>query len=205
MKYKFLVWYPVLSENIDSNKMQKLHLLDGWIKEAIKIPSPNFNHRPVNTQINTLIIHAISLPPGEFGGNDIDKLFCNTLNIKKHPAYQSLQGLKVSAHFLIRRNGGLHQYVSTENRAWHAGISEWHGVPDCNNYSIGIELEGSDNKPFMAVQYRQLALLCHCLMHNYPLIDTDTIIGHSDVAPGRKSDPGVHFLWSHFFALLDTI
>ncbi len=177
-------------------------LKDGWIVPAKHVPSPNFNQRPRDVVINTIVIHGISLPPNQFGGNDILDFFANKLDIGKHPAYASLEGVEVSAHFLIRRNGELIQFVSTHKRAWHAGKSIWQGRPDCNNYSIGIELEGADQIPYSTVQYQQLALLINCLMQYYPQIQPDRIIGHADIAPSRKTDPGPAFEWAYLFRLL---
>jgi N-acetyl-anhydromuramoyl-L-alanine amidase len=163
------------------------------------VPSPNFDERPTGCEVNLLVIHNISLPPDEFGGDGILELFTNRLDPEAHPYYRSLRELKVSAHFLIRRSGEIIQFVSCENRAWHAGESCWQGRSRCNDYSIGIELEGSDNVPFADVQYNALAWLTRALQKQYPIAD---IAGHSDIAPGRKTDPGPYFDWKRYRALL---
>jgi N-acetyl-anhydromuramoyl-L-alanine amidase len=163
------------------------------------IPSPNFDERPPGCEINLLVIHNISLPPDEFGGDGVIELFTNRLEPEAHPYYRSICGLKVSAHFLIRRSGETIQFVPCEKRAWHAGESCWQGRSRCNDYSIGIELEGSDRMPFADIQYTTLAALTRTLQKRYPLTD---IAGHSDIAPGRKTDPGPCFDWGRYRALL---
>jgi N-acetyl-anhydromuramoyl-L-alanine amidase len=163
------------------------------------VPSPNFDERPTGCEVNLLVIHNISLPPDEFGGDGILELFTNRLDPEAHPYYRSIRELKVSAHFLIRRSGEIIQFVSCENRAWHAGESCWQGRSRCNDYSIGIELEGSDSVPFADVQYTALAALTRALRQRYPILE---IAGHSDVAPGRKTDPGPCFDWGRYRALL---
>jgi AmpD protein len=149
--------------------------------------------------VSLLVIHNISLPPGEFGGTGIAELFTNRLDAAAHPYYATVAGAKVSAHFLIRRDGELLQFVPCGSRAWHAGDSSWKGRACCNDFSIGIELEGTDEAPFTSAQYRRLAGLTRALKARYPLRD---IVGHSDIAPGRKSDPGPHFDWSRYRGLL---
>ena len=156
------------------------------------LPSPNFDERPSGINIELLVIHNISLPPGEFGGPAIIDLFMNRLNPSAHPYYQGIAHLKVSAHFLIRRDGELLQFVSCQKRAWHAGQSAWRARERCNDYSIGIELEGADDLPFEDAQYTMLARLIPALRSAYPVLD---IVGHSDVAPARKTDPGPCFDW----------
>ena len=175
-----------------------------WLSSATHIPSPNFNLRPDNIDIDCLVIHGISLPAGEFGGDDINKLFTNTLDPTCHTDYYSLKDLKVSSHFLIRRNGELIQYVATNHRAWHAGESTFCGISGCNDYSIGIELEGTDDIKYTEHQYECLASLVITLKQYYPKIVNDRIIGHCDIAPGRKTDPGESFNWAHFFSVLST-
>lgn len=157
------------------------------------IASPNHDERPENTVITLIVIHAISLPPNEFGGPGITQLFTNTLNPADHPYYQEIHNLRVSAHFLIRRNGELIQFVPCAKRAWHAGVSSWKGCQRCNDFSIGIELEGCDTLPFSEAQYAALNALLVSLQKDYPIRD---IVGHSDIAPQRKTDPGPHFDWS---------
>lgn len=166
---------------------------EGWLKQAKRIVSPNFDERPENTTISLIVIHAISLPPESFGGPGIVQLFTNTLNPAAHPYYQTIHTFKVSSHFLIRRNGAVLQFVPCAARAWHAGESTWRGQSRCNDFSIGIELEGSDNVPFSHAQYRALKRLTISLKNHYPITD---ITGHSNIAPARKTDPGPFFDWS---------
>jgi len=173
----------------------------GYLQEAIQIPSPNHDERPANTLIRLLVIHNISLPPDDFSGNAIIELFTNQLNCNAHPYYQALRDLKVSSHFLIRRQGEIIQFVSCTKRAWHAGQSCWQGIDRCNDFSIGIELEGSDTIPFEAIQYEQLTALTKALFQAYPL---EHIVGHSDIAPTRKTDPGPFFDWKHFRETIQT-
>jgi N-acetyl-anhydromuramoyl-L-alanine amidase len=165
---------------------------DGWLDTAQRIASPNFDDRPQGTAIELLVIHNISLPPGRFGGPGIVELFTNRLDPDEHPYYAVIQGLRVSAHFLIRRDGKLVQFVSCHQRAWHAGASAWRGRERCNDFSIGVELEGSDEMPFTDRQYDALDVLLEVLYRRYPIID---VAGHSDIAPGRKTDPGPCFDW----------
>ena len=159
------------------------------------LPSPNFDERPENAVIDLLVIHNISLPPGEFGGPGIVDLFMNRLDPAAHPYYRGIARLKVSAHFLLRRDGELIQFVPCAKRAWHAGESAWRGRARCNDYSIGIELEGTDDTPYTPVQYVNLAAAVRALCAAYPAISADRVVGHSDVAPGRKTDPGSAFDW----------
>ena len=163
------------------------------------VPSPNCDARPAGCAISLLVVHHISLPPGEFGGPGIVELFTNRLDPAAHPFYATVAGTKVSAHFLIRRNGELYQFVPCGGRAWHAGESSWKGRTQCNDFSIGVELEGTSAAPFTDVQYGRLAVLTRALKARYPIRD---IVGHSDVAPGRKSDPGPQFDWARYRALL---
>jgi len=174
----------------------------GLLAQACWTPSPNFDRRPAAQFVNTLVIHAISLPPGEFGGDCVESLFCNKLDTRQHPYFVQLEGLKVSSHFYIRRDGELQQFVATHNRAWHAGISSFYGLDCVNDFSIGIELEGDDLNVFSEQQYRQLSRLCKCLMISYPAISRQRITGHSDIAPQRKTDPGPLFDWPYFRKLL---
>ena len=162
------------------------------------IPSPNCDDRPIGESIRLIVIHSISLPPGTFAGDDVIRLFCNTLDCSAHPYYQGLRDLRVSAHFLIRRTGELVQFVPCTRRAWHAGVSSWRGLPRCNDFSVGIELEGSDDTPYADAQYAALGALAKALSRAYPIED---VVGHSDIAPGRKSDPGPTFDWPRFRAL----
>jgi AmpD protein len=159
------------------------------------VPSPNCDERPAGSPIDLLVVHAISLPPGKFGGPEIEALFTNTLDPAAHPYFAGIAGLKVSAHFLIRRDGAIIQFVACGKRAWHAGVSSWRGRERCNDFSIGVELEGTDEVPFEDAQYRSLAVLTDALAAAYPLAH---VAGHSDVAPGRKTDPGPCFEWSRY-------
>lgn len=165
---------------------------------ARHVASPNFGERPDGIQIDVLVIHNISLPPGEFGGGWIDDLFCNQLNPAAHPYFQDIAHLRVSAHALIDRNGQLTQYVAFDKKAWHAGQSSFDGRQQCNDFSIGVELEGCDDQPFTDAQYRCLVALTRHLQNVYPAITPDRIVGHSDIAPGRKTDPGPGFDWGRY-------
>lgn len=174
----------------------------GLLTPVYFIPSPNWDERPESSEINLLVIHGISLPPGEFGGNAITQLFTNKLNPKDHPFYEEIFELRVSAHLLIRRDGTLIQYVPFDKRAWHAGVSVFNGQEKCNDYSIGIELEGTDETDYTKEQYQKLAEVTEVLIERYPGITMDRIVGHSDVAPGRKTDPGPAFDWEYYRELL---
>lgn len=174
----------------------------GLLAEARQVLSPNCDDRPSATLIDLIVIHGISLPPGEFGGPWIDALFRNRLDPDAHPFFPSIQGLKVSAHVLIRRDGELVQYVPFHRRAWHAGVSFFQDRERCNDFSIGIELEGTDIDPYTNDQYRQLVLLIQALRHVYPGIIPERITGHADIAPGRKTDPGPAFDWKRLHDLL---
>ncbi|KGD08211.1 1,6-anhydro-N-acetylmuramyl-L-alanine amidase AmpD [Burkholderia pseudomallei] len=169
---------------------------DGWVDGARREPSPNFEARPDGAAISLVVIHNISLPPGEFGGDAIVALFQNRLDCDAHPYYAAhLRGVRVSAHFLVRRDGALIQFVSCDARAWHAGASSFFGRERCNDFSIGIELEGADDVAFDARQYATLAALARALAARYPI---DAFAGHEHIAPGRKTDPGPHFDWQRF-------
>ncbi len=171
----------------------------GYLDKACFIASPNFDERPEECDISLLVIHNISLPPNEFGGQGVIELFTNQINPSVHPYYQNLCGLRVSAHFFIRRNGAIIQFVACAQRAWHAGVSCWQGRNRCNDFSIGIELEGSDTTIFTEIQYAKLVALTHALCKRYPIKD---IVGHADIAPGRKTDPGPYFNWQDYRAVL---
>jgi len=164
----------------------------GWLPHARHIPSPNADERPAGIPVELLVIHCIALPPRQYGGDAIERLFCNRLDPDEHPAYAALAGLRVSAHFVVQRDGVLTQYVSCDRRAWHAGVSTFFGRTRCNDFSIGIELEGSDDAPFEPAQYDTLIALGSELLLRYPL---RWVVGHSDIAPGRKTDPGTGFDW----------
>ena len=165
----------------------------GFAKFAKQITSPNHDTRPAESKISLIVIHNISLPPQQYGGSGISQLFTNQLNPIEHPYYAEIHALKVSSHFLIRRDGELVQFVSCLERAWHAGVSSWKGIEHCNDFSIGIELEGSDYDAFEKPQYQILKKLVNILKKTYSI---DDIIGHSDIAPGRKTDPGPYFDWN---------
>lgn len=171
----------------------------GWLPDARRTPSPNCDPRPPGVQVSLLVVHAISLPPDEFGGPGIEQLFTNRLDPLAHPYFRQIHALRVSAHFLIRRDGELLQFVACQERAWHAGVSVWQGRERCNDFSIGVELEGCDRLPFAEAQYPVLAALVSALRSRYPIRD---IVGHADIAPGRKTDPGPHFDWARLHAAL---
>jgi N-acetyl-anhydromuramoyl-L-alanine amidase len=175
----------------------------GWLDNIRQQPSPNHDERPAGESVDLLVIHAISLPAGEFGGPWINRLFCNQLNASDHSDFTDICQLTVSAHVLIRRDGELIQYVPFQQRAWHAGVSQFEGRERCNDFSIGIELEGCDQQPFEDRQYQQLAQLLRALMAHYPNISRERIVGHSDIAPGRKTDPGPCFDWPQLWRCLD--
>lgn len=170
----------------------------GLISGARQLSSPHCDERPAGTRIDLLVIHGISLPPGEFGGTWIERLFLGTLSPEAHPYFVSIRDLRVSAHLLIRRDGELLQFVPFNQRAWHAGASLYQGREACNDYSIGIELEGCDDVPYTEAQYAVLAAVSRALMSTYAEITPERIVGHSDIAPGRKTDPGPAFDWAHF-------
>ncbi|MBS0338669.1 MAG: 1,6-anhydro-N-acetylmuramyl-L-alanine amidase AmpD [Proteobacteria bacterium] len=172
---------------------------DGVVAGARFVASPNCDDRPPGTAISLLVVHSISLPPGRFGGDSVERLFTNTLDESADPYFAGLRGLKVSAHFFVRRDGALVQFVPVGRRAWHAGASAWRGRERCNDFSVGVELEGADDRPFEAAQYRRLAGLARALQAALPLTD---VAAHSDVAPARKTDPGPSFDWPRFLSLL---
>ena len=167
----------------------------GWVSAARRVLSPNANDRPESAVPELIVIHNISLPPGEFGGPYIEALFTNALDPEQHPFFATLEGLRVSAHFLIRRDGELVQFVPVHRRAWHAGQSVWCGRADCNDFSLGIELEGTDDLAYSDDQYSCLTALVSTLQAHYPGLASGAIVGHSDIAPGRKTDPGASFEW----------
>ena len=172
----------------------------GWLQGAIRLPSPNFGPRPAQACIDLIVVHSISLPPGQYGGNAVQELFTNRLDWDAHPYYQQIRGLEVSSHFYIRRDGELWQFVSCDDRAWHAGRSHYRGRDNCNDDSIGVELEGLEGETFEPAQYATLATLCAALGRRYPIAH---IAGHEHVAPGRKQDPGPGFDWPRLQNLLD--
>ena len=172
---------------------------DGWLKDIRCINSPNYDERPVAVEVSLLVIHAISLPPAQFDSDDVIHLFTNVLDPSVHPYFQKIYRKRVSAHFFIRRDGELIQFVSCEKRAWHAGKSAWNGRECCNDFSIGVELEGCDDLAFEESQYCQLDFLVNRLVQHYSF---EAIVGHSDIAPGRKTDPGPYFDWQRARGLL---
>ena len=179
-----------------------MQLVNGWVDQAKKIASVNFDKRPQGSQPEVFIIHSISLPPGKYSGCGVEQLFTNNLNLSEDPYYQQIQGLKVSCHFFIRRDGELIQFVATQKRAWHCGASTCLGRDKVNDFSIGVELEGLDNSEFEQSQYDMLIKLTQCLQQAYPLITNDRIFGHQHIAPGRKTDPGSGFNWYYYLSSL---
>ncbi len=177
--------------------------LAGWLKDIRRVPSPNCDERPAGTDISLIVVHGISVPPGEYGGPWIDQMFTNRLDPTVHPHFIEIKEQRVSAHVLIRRDGELVQYVAFPARAWHAGPSRFCGQEACNDFSVGIELEGSDNDAYTDIQYQQLADLVLALRRVYPSIPADHVVGHCDIAPGRKTDPGPGFSWPRFWDLLE--
>ena len=169
---------------------------DGWLEWAIRVASPNYGPRPASSPVDLVVVHSISLPPGEYGGTFVQQLFTNQLDWDAHPYFQQIRGAQVSAHFYIQRTGQLIQFVSTQQRAWHAGKSQWCGRDNCNDFSIGIELEGLEDHPFETIQYEVLRSLIWDIQREHPLVQD--VVGHSDVAPGRKRDPGDAFNWYFF-------
>lgn len=176
---------------------------DGWLRPVLRCPSPNFNNRPSDEVLSLLVIHNISLPPGQFGGGYIERFFCNDLPVADHPYFLSIRNVQVSAHCLIARDGTTTQFVSFLDRAWHAGVSSFAGRSNCNDFSIGIELEGEDDLAYTSAQYGALVGITRLLQAYYPAITRERIVGHSTVAPGRKTDPGPAFDWTLYFSLLD--
>ncbi len=182
----------------------QVDLVTGLIRQARQVASPNWDERPAGADIDLFVIHGISLPPGEYGGPWIDALFTNTLDPGAHPYFAGIHQLKVSSHLLIRRNGELVQYVPFHRRAWHAGVSQFEGRERCNDFSVGIELEGSDEESYEPAQYTRLAEVIVALERAYPGLSRQRLVGHSDIAPGRKTDPGPFFSWSRLLGLLTS-
>lgn len=176
-----------------------------WLVPAKHSLSPNLSKRPENMPISLLVIHNISLPPDQFGGPEISDFFLNQLDYSQHPYFEQLKPLTVSSHLLIRRDGEVIQFVPFDQCAWHAGVSNFQGRSHCNDFSIGIELEGSDYQPFTKIQYQILASITKTLINHYPLITPQNIVGHSDIAPGRKTDPGPFFDWQKFYHYVNLI
>lgn len=185
--------------------MLPLDLQTGWLSDAERLPSPNCDPRPDGAPVDLLVIHGISLPPGEFGGRWIADLFTNQLDPDAHPYFAEIHHLRVSAHLLVRRDGALIQFVPTTLRAWHAGVSCFGDRERCNDFSIGIELEGVDDEPYTDAQYARLVDATAALRRAYPSITIDRIVGHSDIAPGRKTDPGPAFDWPRYRDLIEGV
>jgi N-acetyl-anhydromuramoyl-L-alanine amidase len=179
-------------------------LASGLLCGATHIPSANCDARPPGVETDLMVVHGISLPPGEFGGPWIDRLFTNTLPPDGHPYFAEVAGVQVSSHLLLRRDGSVTQYVKFTDRAWHAGKSSFRGRPACNDFSVGIELEGTDTLAYEPAQYLALAHVVAALCSAYPRLSTDRLVGHSDIAPGRKTDPGPAFDWPHARRLIQA-
>lgn len=182
----------------------RMKITNGWLDKAKQVPSPNFNIRPANTYVNLLVIHNITLPPEEFDTPYIELFFQNKLPHDAHPYFEHLKGVEVSSHFLIKRDGKIVQFVSCDDRAWHAGESEFCGEHNCNDFSIGIELEGTDTIPYTAKQYQALDEITRSIQTAYPEISTNRIAGHQDIAPNRKTDPGESFDWPRYLGNLPS-
>lgn len=181
------------------------YTVGGWLPQVRRVDSPNFSERPDGARIDLLVIHNISLPPGELGGPWVEQLFCGRLDAGAHPYFATIANNPVSAHLFIRRDGEAVQFVDLCKRAWHAGRSCWQGRAECNDYAIGIELEGTDDMAFTDAQYLRLAELTSEIMRRFPAITAERLVGHSDVAPGRKTDPGPAFDWDRYRRLLAEI
>lgn len=176
----------------------KLDLRTGRVEPARFAPSPNHDARPKGSKVEALILHCISLPPGGYGGRHVERFFQNRLDPSEHPYFRTIAGMQVSAHFFVRRGGALVQFVPTHRRAWHAGVSRCLGRERANDFTVGIELEGTDDTPFTDVQYRTLRRLTRALFAAYPALNARRLFGHSEIAPGRKTDPGPHFDWDRY-------
>lgn len=174
----------------------------GWLSKARRCASPNCDDRPVGAAVSLAVVHGISLPPGRFGGPWIDALFTNRLDPDADPYFAAIHQLRVSSHLLLRRNGEMVQYVPFDRRAWHAGVSAYAGQTACNDFAVGIELEGCDTRRYTSVQYRRLGGVLAALCRHYPALTPDRVVGHSDIAPGRKTDPGPAFDWQRLRAVL---
>ncbi|MDG6882112.1 1,6-anhydro-N-acetylmuramyl-L-alanine amidase AmpD [Phocoenobacter uteri] len=179
-----------------------LKIENGWLADTKRVISPHFSPRPDTNDISLLVIHYISLPPEQFGDDFIDRFFEGTLDPNLHPYFEEIKDLRVSAHCLINRKGEITQYVNFNDMAWHAGVSNFQGREKCNEFSIGIELEGSNEQPFTELQYQSLAKLTQTIQQSYPKIVKDRIVGHCDIAPERKIDPGQYFDWDYYKGLL---
>lgn len=186
----------------DTLIMPRYKVVAGWLDGARQVSSPNFGPRPAACYPQLLVVHNISLPPEHYGGDCIERLFTNCLDWTEHPYFEEIRGTEVSSHLLIRRDGELVQFVSCDERAWHAGVSSYNGRSNCNDYSIGVELEGSDHDAYTGPQYATLSAVLLALIVHYPGLSSDHVVGHSDIAPGRKTDPGPAFDWPRLRAAL---
>ena len=173
-------------------------ITDHWLDQAERVLSPNCDQRPPSASLDLIVIHNISLPPKHYGGDHIKQFFCNQLDCDSHEYFAQLRTLRVSSHLLIDRRGQLTQFVPFNQRAWHAGVSSYQQRSACNDFSIGIELEGADDDPFVQAQYTSLIAVTQCLLNRYPSLTREAIVGHSDIAPGRKTDPGPCFDWQQY-------
>lgn len=182
----------------------KFQVHNSWLSPVERVCSPNFNERPCDDNISLLVIHNISLPPKQFGSQDICSFFTNCLDHSAHPFFETIKGVQVSSHLLIRRTGEVVQFVPFNKRAWHAGASLFEGQENCNDFSIGIELEGADDIPYESMQYEVLVDVTKAIMLAYPKVTHDRITGHEHIAPGRKTDPGSAFDWSKYLASIDV-
>jgi len=180
------------------SEIKMLNIRSGWLEQAQHLPSSHYSPRKLDEEINLLVLHNISLPAGDFSGHCISDLFLGQLDCASHPSFQDLAGVRVSAHCLIRRDGSIIQYVSFNDKAWHAGVSCFNNKENCNDFSIGIELEGTDDIPYTSEQYQQIIALTLCLQNQFPAIIMSNIVGHCDIAPLRKTDPGPAFDWPYF-------
>ena len=178
-------------------------VLTGLVRPALQVPSPNHDERPIGAAPELIVVHCISLPPGQYGGPWVDRLFTNCLPPDQHPYFAEIAALQVSTHLFVRRDASVTQYVPIHRRAWHAGRSCYRGREACNDFSVGIELEGTDDSDFEPRQYEMLAGLIDCLCRSYPSLSPQRVVGHSDIAPDRKTDPGERFEWRRLYALLD--
>jgi AmpD protein len=186
----------------DSQEDMEYTLKEGWLQQARRVPSPNCDPRPKSCDPELLVIHNISLPPGRYGGDCIERFFTNCLDWDEHPFFEEIRGVEVSAHLLVQRTGEMLQFVNFGERAWHAGQSCFEGRDNCNDFSIGIELEGSDEEPYTDAQYVALSGVTDLLMAHYSHMSGNKIVGHSDIAPGRKTDPGLAFDWQRYLGSL---
>jgi AmpD protein len=189
---------------VDLTFAPDMNIINHWLESARRIVSPNADARPDLEDISLIVLHYISLPPGQFGFGYIDQLFTNALEVEADPYFKEIARLRVSAHALIRRDGEIVQYVPLDRRAWHAGLSSFRGRPGCNDYSIGIELEGTEDLPFTDRQYEALAEVLEALFREYPGLSPERVAGHSDIAPGRKTDPGPCFDWARLAPALES-